>query len=108
MEQSRQKPLPCGIIVLKHSKCHERGGITYNRSDGKRPQSSPENQGRCLKAVTRVQDMQMTSGRKRVLGIKNNVHRVLKQRAGVACAKWWKKLNMTAALSVNGRKGCTC
>lgn len=61
-----------------------------------------------LKAVTRVQDMQMTSGRKRVLGIKNNVHRVLKQRAGVACAKWWKKLNMAAALSVNGRKGCTC
>lgn len=46
MEQSRQKPLPGGIIVLKHSKCHERGGITYNRSDGKRPQSSPENQGR--------------------------------------------------------------
>ena len=108
MEQSRQKPLPGGIIVLKHSERHERGGITYNRSDGKRPQSSPENQGRCLKAVTKVRDMQMISGRKRVLGRRNNVHRVLKQRAGVACAQWWKKLNTAAALSVKGRKGQTC
>ena len=108
MEQGRQKPLPCGITVLKHSKSHERGGYTYNRSDDKRPQGSPESQGRCLKAVTRVQDIQMTSGRKRVLGRKNNVHRVLKQRAGVACAKGWKKLNMAAAMSVKGRKGCIC
>lgn len=107
-EQSRQKPLPCGIIVQKHSKCHERGGYTYTRSDGKRPQGGPEKQGRCLKAVTRVQDMQMTSGRKKVLGRKNNMHRVLKQKACVACANWWKKLNMASALSVKGRKGYTC
>ena len=39
---------------------------------------------------------------------KNNVPRVLKERVGVACAKRWKKLNMAAALSVKGRKGCMC